>query len=49
MISARIRSGSWDHLKCKHIIPIFRNDTIVAAKIILKNGAVSIRIMIGEA
>ena len=48
MISAGIRSGSSDHLKWKHIIPIFRNDTTVAAKIILNNGAVSIRNMIGE-
>jgi len=43
MISAGIRSGSWDHLKWKHIIPIFRNDVIVAAKIILKNTKINNR------
>jgi len=26
MISSGIRVGSWEHLKWKHIIPIFRND-----------------------
>lgn len=37
MLSAGFRVGSWDHLKWKHIIPKFRNDVIVAAKIILRN------------
>lgn len=37
MMSAGIRVGSWNHLKWKHIIPIVRNNRIVAAKIILKN------------
>ena len=37
MLSAGIRVGSWEHLKWKHIIPILRNDVIIAAKIILKN------------
>jgi integrase len=37
MLSAGIRVGSWDHLKWKHVIPIFRNDVVVAAKLILKN------------
>jgi hypothetical protein len=37
MLSAGFRVGSWDHLKWKHVIPIFRDGVIVAAKIILKN------------
>jgi len=37
MLSAGIRVGSWDHLKWKHVIPILRNDIIVAAKLILIN------------
>jgi len=37
MISAGIRVGSWEHLKWKHIVPILRNDVLIAAKIILKN------------
>lgn len=37
MIGAGIRVGSWDHLKWKHITPIFKNDAIIAAKVILKN------------
>lgn len=37
MLSAGFRVGSWDHLKWKHVIPIFRNGVIVAAKIILIN------------
>lgn len=43
ILSAGIRSGSWDHLKWKHIIPIFRNNTLVAAKIILKNTKINNR------
>jgi integrase len=37
MISAGFRVGSWDHLKWKHVIPIVKTDTIVTAKLILKN------------
>jgi integrase len=43
MLSAGFRVGSWDYLKWKHVIPIFRNDTIVAAKIILKNTKINNR------
>jgi hypothetical protein len=43
MLSAGIRVGSWDHLKWKHVIPITRNKTIVAAKIILKNTKINNR------
>lgn len=37
MISAGIRVGLWDYLKWKHVIPIFRNDILVAAKVTLKD------------
>jgi len=37
MISAGFRVGSWDHIKWKHVIPIVKNDIIIAAKILLKN------------
>lgn len=37
MLGAEIRVGSWEHLKWKHVIPIKRNNVIVAAKIIIKN------------
>ena len=37
MISAGLRVGSWDHLKWKHISPVYRNDVFVAGKIVLKN------------
>lgn len=43
MISAGIRVGSWDYLKWKHIIPICRNEVLVAAKIILKNTKINNR------
>jgi hypothetical protein len=43
MLSAGFRVGSWDYLKWKHVIPIFRNHTIVAAKIILKNTKINNR------
>lgn len=36
MLSAGIRVGSWDYLKWKHIIPILRNETVIAANIISK-------------
>ena len=38
MISSGIRSGAWDYLKWKHIIPIKQNGVIVAAKIIVYAG-----------
>ena len=37
MLSAGLRVGSWEHLKWKHVIPVTRNNNIIAAKIILKN------------
>ncbi len=37
MISAGFRVGFWDHIKWKHVIPIVKNDIIIAAKIFLKN------------
>jgi integrase len=43
MLSAGIRVGSWDFLKWKHIIPIFRKDVLAAAKIILKNTKINNR------
>jgi hypothetical protein len=43
MLSAGFRVGSWDYLKWKHVIPIFRNDNLVAAKIILKNTKINNR------
>ena len=36
-ISCGLRVGSWNHLQWKHVIPITRNNVIVAAKIILRN------------
>jgi hypothetical protein len=38
MISSGIRSGAWDFLRWKHIIPIKQNGIIVAAKIIVYAG-----------
>jgi hypothetical protein len=43
MLSAGIRVGSWDYLKWKHIIPIVRNNALVAAKIILINTKINNR------
>jgi hypothetical protein len=43
MLSAGFRVGSWDYLKWKHVIPIFRNNILVAAKIILKNTKINDR------
>ena len=43
MLSAGIRVGSWDFLKWKHVIPILRNDVVVAAKVILKNTKINNR------
>ena len=36
-MSSGIRVGTWDYLKWKHIIPIKRNDVVIAAKIIVVN------------
>ena len=38
MISSGIRAGAWDYLKYKHIVPMERNNQIVAAKIIVYAG-----------
>ena len=38
MISSGIRSGAWDYLRWKHIVPIKQNGVIVAAKIIVYAG-----------
>ena len=38
MASSGIRGGAWDYLKWKHIIPIERDDEIIAAKIIVYSG-----------
>jgi hypothetical protein len=38
MLSSEIRVGAWDWLQWKHIIPIERDGTIVAAKIIVYAG-----------
>lgn len=35
MISSGIRLSSWDYLKWKHVIPVSRNNQIVAAKVII--------------
>ena len=43
MLSAGIRVGSWDHLKWKHIIPMLRNNVLVAGKIILRNTKINNR------
>lgn len=37
MISSGIRVGSWDYLQWKHVIPIIRDKTVVASKLIIKN------------
>ena len=44
MISSGIRVGSWDYLKWKHVIPIKRNNVIVAAKLIVRNTKIHNRI-----
>jgi hypothetical protein len=36
MISSGIRSGSWDYLKWKHIVPILNNGVIIGAKLIVR-------------
>lgn len=35
MVSSGIRVGAWDHLKWGHIVPIKKNDKLVAAKMIV--------------
>lgn len=32
MISSGIRVGSWDHAKCKHVKPVYRDGIVVAAE-----------------
>jgi hypothetical protein len=43
MISAGFRVGSWDYLQWKHIIPKKRGNTIIAAKIIVRNTKINNR------
>ena len=43
MISSGIRSGSWDYLKWKHVIPILDNGVIVGAELIVKNTKINNR------
>lgn len=43
MISSGIRVGSWDYLQWKHVIPIESNNSIVAAKLIIKNTKINNR------
>lgn len=38
MVSSGIRLGAWDYLKWKHIIPIEREDKVVAAKVTVYQG-----------
>ena len=43
MISSGIRSGSWDYLKWKHIVPIMKNGIIVGAHLLVKNTKINNR------
>jgi integrase len=43
MISSGIRSGSWDYLKWKHVIPILDHGIIVGAELIVKNTKINNR------
>lgn len=43
MTSSGIRVGSWDYLKWKHVIPIWRNNVLVAAKLIVRNTKINNR------
>jgi integrase len=43
MVSSGIRSGSWDYLKWKHIIPIKKNGIIVGAQLLVKNTKINNR------
>jgi hypothetical protein len=38
MLSSGIRVGAWDWLKWKHVIPIYRNNEVLAAKVIVYGG-----------
>ena len=38
MLSSGIRVGAWDWLKWKHVIPIYRNNELLAAKLIVYDG-----------
>lgn len=40
MASAGFRVGAWDYLKWKHIVPVVRNDSVIAAKVIIYAGEV---------
>lgn len=44
MISSGIRVGSWDFLQWKHVVPIERDNNIVAAKLVIKNTKIHNRI-----
>jgi len=43
MISSGIRIGSWDYLKWKHVVPIKDNDTVIAARISIRNTKINDR------
>jgi integrase len=43
MISSGIRIGSWDYLKWKHVVPIKDNDTVIAARISIRNTKINNR------
>jgi integrase len=42
-ISSGIRVGSWDYLKWKHVIPIWKNNVVIAAKLIVRNTKINNR------
>lgn len=43
IVNSGIRVGSWDYLQWKHVIPIQRDNRIVAAKLIIKNTKINNR------